>query len=173
MTSKKLIMNAKEEKIFNENTIKIIKPKIITKSTKKKVVKKENKELITEVKIELKAEDFKDIIIDISESTHYKLDWFTLKLKVMLPFRIAYKKYEKWFNNIFNKVDTYGLTLTELLPEYQSDESEYQSDNLEELFENIPKIKPVNIFPDKNLNALSPNEIIKLRSLLKSLEEGK
>ena len=158
MPSKKLIMTEKEEKIFNENKINIKKPKIITK---KKIVKKENKEEILEPKIEIEAEDFKDLIIDISQSTHYELNYFALKLKIILPFITAYKKYENWFNNIFNNPKTYNLALNELSPEYQSDNPEYQSDDNEILFEDIKKLE------------LTTNEILKLRNLLKNLEDGK
>jgi hypothetical protein len=123
----KLKMTEKEQKIFNEDKINIKKPVIIKKSTKKKVIKED----ITEIseKIEINVEDFNAIIIDISQSTHYKLNYFALKLKIMLPFILLYKKYENWFNKHFNSPDTHFLQLKNELP----------FDENEKLYENLLK----------------------------------
>jgi hypothetical protein len=143
-----LKMTKEEKKIFEEDTIKIKTPK-----PKKPIDKQVIKKLESVIKRELKKKtetipDNREIIIDISTTIKYKINWFVLRRKLKILIKTPWILYSNWFNNIFNKP--------------RKEVQEYFEDENEPLYENLPTI------PE-----LTPQEKLKIKALLRGLEDGK
>jgi hypothetical protein len=152
-----LKMTKEEKKIFEEDTIKIKTPK-----PKKSIDKQEVKKLEQVIKRELKKKtetipDNREIIIDISTTIKYKINWFVLRRKLKILIKTPWILYSNWFNNIFNNPlkKSYGRADVELSTYFEDDDNE-------PLYENLPTI------PE-----LTANEKLKLKALLRGLEDGK
>jgi hypothetical protein len=106
----KLKMTKEEKEIFeSEQTENIKKPKITKKKEVEKIVKIVTKKSNVEKEKEKIEEEVrnKEIIIDISTSIKYDVNWSYLKRKIKLFFILPYKSYENWFNKSFNTPKIY------------------------------------------------------------------
>jgi hypothetical protein len=144
-----LKMTKEEKKLFEEDTIKIKAPKV-----RKPIDKQEVKKLEKVIKRELQHKtptipDNREIIIDVSTTIKYKINWFVLRRKLKLFPIAVWIRYTNWFNTKFNKPK-------KEIVEY------FEEDDNEPLYENLPTI------PE-----LTANEKLKLKALLRGLEDGK
>lgn len=154
-----LKMTKEEKRIFEEDQIKIKMPK---PKPKKPIDKIQVKKLEAVVKRELKKKtetipDNREIIIDISTTIKYKINWFVLRRKLKYPFVMIWARYTNWFNNLFNNPlkKSSGRVDIELSTYFEQDDNE-------PLYENLPTI------PE-----LTANEKLKIKALLRGVEDGK
>ena len=130
-----LKMTKEEKKIFEEDKLKIKLPK--PKPEKKKPDKLAVQQLEKTVKREClhktpSIPDNREIIIDVSTSIKYRINWFVLRRKLKLIPVSIWVRYTNWFNTKFNKPS--------------KEVSAYFEDNNENdiLYEDLPTIPELN-----------------------------
>lgn len=156
---KKVLLDKKEPiKVIIKKEIKKKPIMEIVKTVESKPLQEETKEKIIEKIEEIKKEEL--IEYSIKEVTKYDLNWYFMKEKYFAAwywFWSPYTKYVKWFNESFNK-DYY--------PQRELPKEEWQtSDNLEDLYEQLPVLKEKYPIEKQELQ-----ELMKIRKALQKME---